>query len=444
MSERSNVTWTDSSRPIPLWGVSFNQSICADMISISSDSTSYSPEEFNCLGPYEYFISNVTWGHNIAFDVMTNSTNAPFHVGTVEEDTAFVLPGPRVVDMGSDNFVIPTFATRATCTSLNRVCAKDPNTTSLNCTAAGYPNFPYIKDGRVVDRVLGVVENHALVGSVLGTYDSLKAVLPSNPAKIAVQLQWETLEQGPGPHPQAASGASQDLAVDDLLNPTLYASCNLTFLDAFVQWESWKQHWSLLNTTESSPERTATLWLPIVWQYATERIASNLMYTARRNSTAETMFALGQELSRLTLATAAGFYEPGTASEVSETQTYLVSRYPVLPIAALLFLLCAYGIMTSAIFLLVYRTPDEAIIVPGSNRGLLDEEMEPSMLSLAQRWLTNPMPLVGSSFAGGDGQDGARSAAYSAMNTAYDGNEDHRRLTIGLVGDRFGVTAWGQ
>ncbi|KAG9048999.1 hypothetical protein FS837_011473 [Tulasnella sp. UAMH 9824] len=447
-SERSNATLPEPPSSMPPWGVSFNQSICTDMISTFPNSTSDSPPEYECLGPYEYFISNVAWGHDIAFDVMTNSTNAPFHIGTVERDTAFVFPGPRVVDLGSESFIIPTFATRATCSSLNRVCAKDPSTNLLDCTAAGYPGFPYFPDrgngtasaGRVVDRVLGVVVGNDLVGEKVGTFDSVKAVVPSNPVKLAVQLQWETLEQGPLRH---NSAANQDLAVDDPQNPTLYAGCNLTFFDAFVQWDS-RKHWSLLNTTESSAERTATLWLPIVWQYGTELMASNLMYTARRNSTAETMFALGQELATLTLATAAGFYKPGPASEVYDTEMYFVSKYPVLPIAAYLFLLCVYGVITSVLLLQVYRTPDEAIIVPGSDLGLLDEEMEPSMLSLAQRWLTNPMPLVGYSFAGGDGQDGARSAAYSAINTAYDGNEGHRRLTIGLVGDRFGVKAWGQ
>ncbi|KIO21193.1 hypothetical protein M407DRAFT_29185 [Tulasnella calospora MUT 4182] len=447
VSERSNVTFVESPhRHTPLWGVSFNQSICADMVSTYKESSSISPPGFECLGPYEYFISEVAWGHKIAFDAMTNSTNAAFHVGTVERDTAFVLPGPAVVDMGSENFIIPTFATRASCTSLNRVCEKDANTASLNCTAAGYPNFPYIKDGetgslsagRVVNRVLGVVGND-LIGQEAGSLESVK--IPNNPVKIAVQLQWETLEQGSVSHAQAAE---QDLAVDDVRHPTLYAGCDLTFFDAFVRWDSGKQDWNLLNTTESSREQTATLSLPIVWQYATELIAANLMYTARRNSTAETMVALSQDLARLTLATAAGFYKPGDASGVTETESMLVSKYPVLPIAALLLLLCLYALIASVILLSVYRTPDEAIIVPGADRQFLDDEMEPSTLALAQRWLTNPMPLVGYSFAGGDGQDGARSAAYSAINTAYDGEGGHTRLTIGLVGDRFGVTAWGQ
>ncbi|KAG8917012.1 hypothetical protein FRC00_014154 [Tulasnella sp. 408] len=422
------------------------------MISTYQESSALSPPGFECLGPYEYFISDVAWGHNIAFDVMTTSTNAAFHVGTVEKDTAFVLPGPGLVDMRIENFIIPTFAARATCTSLNRVCDKDPNTASLNCTTAGYPNFPYIKDngngtvsaGRVVNRVLGVVGND-LIGQEMGSLESVK--IPNNPVKIGVQLQWETLEQGSVTHAQAASGASgaeQDLAVDDLQHPTLYAGCNLTLFDAFVRWDSGKQHWSLLNATESSQGRTATLSLPIVWQYATEMIAANLMYTARKNTTAETMVALSQDLARLTLATAAGFYKPDAASEVTETETILVSRYPVLPIAALLLLLCAYGLIASVIFLSVSRTPDEAIIVPVSDRAsVVGEGMDPSMLALAQRWLINPMPLVGYSFAGEDGRDAARSAAYYTVNTAYDGNEGHARLTIGLVGDRFGVAAWG-
>ncbi|KAG8925407.1 hypothetical protein FRC01_010236, partial [Tulasnella sp. 417] len=437
-SERSTITLDEPSPgPGPLWGVSFNQSICAEIKSTSPNSTSISPQGMECLGPYEYFISGVEWGHKIAFDAMTNSTNAVFHVGMLEEDTAFVLPGPGVgVDMSLENFVIPTFASRATCTSLNRLCGRNASTAALDCTSVGYPHFPYIKENgdgttstdQVVNRILGVVGDD-LVGLEYGRLGSIK--VPSNPVKIAVQLQWETLEQGSVTHAQPASGAGIDLAVDDLQHPTLYAGCDLTIFDAFVRWDSIKQGWKLLNTTESSQERTATLSLPIVWQYATELMAANLMFTARRNSTAETMVALGRDLATLTLATAAGFYTRGSASEVTETKTMLVSRYPVLPIAALLLLLCAYALIASIIFLSVYRTADEAIIVPGPDGGFVDEEMERSTLALAQRWLTNPMPLVGHSFAGGDGQDAARSAAYSAMNAAYDGDERQTRLTIG-------------
>ncbi|KAG8925408.1 hypothetical protein FRC01_010237 [Tulasnella sp. 417] len=449
-SERSTITLDElSPGPGPSWGVSFNQSICAEMKSTYPNSTSMSPPDMECLGPYEEFISEVEWGHKIAFDAMTNSTNAVFHVGLLEGDTAFVFPGPRVVNMSSENFIIPTFAARATCTSLNRLCDKDASTGFLNCTSVGYPHFPYIKGGgngtlstdRVVDRILGVIGDD-LVGLEAGSFQSIK--IPGNPVKIATQLQWETLEQGSVTHAQPASGAGTDLAVDDLQHPTLYAGCDLTIFDAFVRWDSIKQGWKLLNATKSSLERTATLSLPIVWQYATELMAANLMYTARRNSTAETMVALSQDLTTLTLATAAGFYTLGNAFEVTETETVLVARYPVLPIAALLLLLCAYALLASVIFLSVYRTADEAIIVPGPDGGFVDEEMERSTLALAQRWLTNPMPLVGHSFAGGDGQDGARSAAYSAMNAAYDGNERQTRLTIGLVGDGFGVAAWGQ
>ncbi|KAG8976644.1 hypothetical protein FRC05_003483 [Tulasnella sp. 425] len=401
----SNITRDDSSPgPTPRWGVELNTSICDDMKAKYPTQLADDTVDLGCLLPYEYFVVWEDWGHAMGFDAMTNSTNATFHVNTVEGDIAFVLPGPKVLDMRSKNFLIPTFATQASCTSLNQVCGV-PNG-APNCTSAGYPSdFPYYQNSTLVNRVLGVVGGE-LVGREIGTLEAIN--FPNTPIQLAIQLQWNDLEQGVGsginPLP---STSEEDLAVDGN-PPTLLAGCNLEFFDAWVQWNSTEQDWQLVNTTTSSQNTSRTLFQPIVWQYGTEQLAASLMYTARRDFKEEVMRTLGQNLATLTLATAAGFYRPHEAFHVSTTMTITVSVYPTPPVMTLLVLLCAYAALVWWILLSSYRTPDEAIIFPESDHGLQDEEMEPSTLTLAQRWLTHPLPLVGHSFSRQDGQDGGQ------------------------------------
>lgn len=164
----ATFTMTSKITPLPdsppestqMWGVSLNNSICDDMNTKYKDDIAGNTLDLGCLVPYEYFVFYEDWGHVMGFDAMTNSTDAAFHVGKLAGDMAFVLPGPKVVDTVSKNFLIPTFATQASCTSLNRACEKVGNGTSLNCTSAGYPNFPYYGTdvNRIPNRVLGVVE----------------------------------------------------------------------------------------------------------------------------------------------------------------------------------------------------------------------------------------------------------------------------------------------
>ncbi|KAG8949083.1 hypothetical protein FRC00_008265 [Tulasnella sp. 408] len=422
-------------------GVAFNDSICEDMKIRWPEVAQWLPmDQVECQTPHEYFVGEEAWGHEIAFDTLTGSTDASFLVDTVEENTAFVLPGPRFANMVSKNFLIPTFATRANCTSINNLCTKNADDITVDCTPAGYPDLPSFRNvsgtlqqGMVPNRVIGKV-GQDIVGL-------------NNEAKIYVQLQWEKLEQGVWDPTRAkpilgvAGGGS---AIDHSPQPTLYADCDLSFFNAFVQWNSTTQYWNLLNTTDLSQEQTVALWLPLVWQYATEQLAANLMYTARTDTKEVVMNALGQNLARLTLAAAAGFYRPGNGYNVTETQKILVSAYPALPIMVLLSLLCAYAALGMGVFVSVYCVRDEVIVVPAADHGFPEERLEPSTMTLAYRWLTNPLPLAGVLFAGEDGRDGARSVAYSPMNAAYDGDEEHTRLTIGLDGDRFGITPWGR
>ncbi|KAG8896623.1 hypothetical protein FRC00_005664 [Tulasnella sp. 408] len=369
----------------------------------------------------------------------------------VAGDTELVIPGPKVAGTGSENFIIPTFATQANCSLLDDLCEKDTEGGRVNCTSAGYPGFPYYSEDKSSVSSTGGLSNRVSEVAWLETASSEILPITSNPVKMAIQLQWQPLVNGLGAVGSAkpkrrAIAMRQDvgLGVDQSSRPTLYASCDVTFLNAFAQWNSTTQDWTVVNSTQSSDQLATTLSLATAMQYATEQLAVNLKYTAQRRSKEVVMEALGPNLAELTLVAAAGYYRPAKASNVTETEKLLVSVYPVLPIMTLLALLCIYALLASAIFLSAYRTPDEAIIIPGVHHALKMEEIESSTLTLAQRWLTNPMPLVGFSFPTADGLDGMRSASYFAVNSAQDGDDARTRLAIGLNGQRFGVISWGE
>ncbi|KAG8928020.1 hypothetical protein FRC01_006575 [Tulasnella sp. 417] len=434
-----------------MWGVAFNESICTDMISKYNRSVEISPSGFECLGPFIYFVVAEAWGNKASFRVMTKSSKARFNIEMVEEATAVVIPAPKHVELNDTSFNITTFAARANCASLNHLCDHDLMGATVNCTSAGYPQLPYFRPDesgepltdQVADRVFGIVDGN-LLGRETGTLDGDGVSLSSNPAKMAVQLQWDPLEQGimDGTH---AITTSKNLAIDRYPSkPTLYASCDLTFFDAVIRWNGMNKEWALVNTTVSSSERASTLWLPVIWQHATEQLAANLMQTARVSTRDVVMGALGRNLAKLSLATAAGFYSPAEALDIDQTEAILVSAYPVLPVMALLMLLCTYALMALVLFVSSACLPNKSIIVPPGGTDSQDEKIEPSTLTLAQRWLTNPQPLVGLAFPGGDGLDGTRSASYYAINAACDGDEPRTRLAIGLNGERFGVTPWGE
>ncbi|KAG8952513.1 hypothetical protein FRC04_004573 [Tulasnella sp. 424] len=448
-----------------MWGVSFNQSICADMESKYGNIQTPS----SCQRLYEMFAAWEHWGIDAGLDATTGSLDAAFGVWELDTDlvmnTAVVVPNPHPDDaFDYKAFTIPTFAARASCTSINSLCEKDEKGAVVNCTSAGYPELPYVvggsgevsSTGRIQNRIFGVIGGKLLNREWA---DLNSTSFTENPTSLAVQLQWEPPTQRAGTedhvHSTGASVEETEMAIDLLPLPTLYANCSLTFLDAFAEWSGRNWTWSLLNTTVASQELASALWLPVIWQHATEQVAANIMYTARRRSKAETMAELSRNIATLSLGAAAGFYKPAEESKVEDLLIVMVAIYPVVPVIALLVLLCTYGLLVLALFLSSCGLPDRSIILPpgADDRSIIlppgadgyrGDELEPSMLTLAQRWLTNPLPLVGFSYPRGDGQDGTRSAAYFAMNSAYDGDEGFTRLAIGLSGETFGVTPWGQ
>ncbi|KAG9048996.1 hypothetical protein FS837_011470 [Tulasnella sp. UAMH 9824] len=435
-----------------MYGVAFNQSICPDLQPKYRNSTLLGTMEPSCQLVYEAFTAREHWGIDIGLDVMTDSSNRLYDVHRLASGTTIVAPSTWVAGYNNKTFKFPTFGAQAACTSINHLCEKDEEGATISCTGAGYPQLPYVdgdggefsRTGRIQNRIFGVIagrlitRNYSLIDTTYLTY---------NPTTLAIQLQWQPPTQTALDESHVHSATSKvpasEMAIDHFPLPTLYATCNLTFFDTFVHWTDRGKVWSEVNKTVSPPELASALWLPVVWQRITEQVAADIMYTARRKTKEETMLELSYDLAKLSLGAAAGFYEPAEEFGIEDLSVVMVAIYPVVPVMVLLGLLFVYALLVLALFLSSCCLPDESIVIP-VNDDHQDNEVETSMLTLAQRWLTNPLPLVGFAFPRGDGLDGTRSAAFFAINTAYGGDEAHTRLAIGLNGERFGVIPWGE
>lgn len=158
-----------------MWGVSFNESICADMESKYGNVQTPSPTDLSCQRLYEMFAAGEHWGVDAGLDVMTASSDAALGVEWLDTDlglsTAVVVPNPKPDDaFYSKTFTIPTFAARASCTSINSLCEKDEKGTVVNCTSAGYPELPYVvggsgevsSTGQIKNRIFGVIGGRLL------------------------------------------------------------------------------------------------------------------------------------------------------------------------------------------------------------------------------------------------------------------------------------------
>ncbi|KAG9024955.1 hypothetical protein FS837_005132 [Tulasnella sp. UAMH 9824] len=148
---------------------------------------------------------------------------------------------------------------------------------------------------------------------------------------MVVQLRWETRNEGATSDARCAAFDSLDSAIDLEPSPTLYAGCSAFFFNVTARLDGERNAWSLVDSTVSSREFATTLWLPTLYQYATEYLANNLLTIARTQDKYHVMAALDQHLSRLMLGAAAGYFAPAQATDVDRLIPTLLGQYPVAP-----------------------------------------------------------------------------------------------------------------
>ncbi|KAG8936103.1 hypothetical protein FRC00_009753 [Tulasnella sp. 408] len=445
-------------QPIPdtsnayMFAAQFNDTICpAERAQFPHDGSSTSiPALYPCFLEFHDFVFMEDWPKDVGFGVMANESSSAWSVITLadEADLAILVPGPAI-DTRNTSYTASTIGIRADCTSLNSLCARDQsNFMTTDCSQAGYPLLPAFetsnssvvdaKDAsQIKDYIFGIV-NGQLAGAEFGDA-GITSPLASNPANMAVQLRWQARNEGATGDARGAAADSADSAIDLEPSPTLYAGCSVSFFNVTARLDGERNAWSLVDSTPSSREFTTTLWLPTVYQYATEYLANDLLTIARTQNKYTVMAALNQHLARLMLGAAAGYFAPAKATDVDRLIPTLLGQYPVAPVLAFIALLCLYALLTLLAFLSSWWTADQTIVPPFGESADVQER---SMLSMTQRWLTSPIPLVGAAFprySKRDEEDGLLSVERQQGRMVYDGNMSNVRLGVGLTNEGFGI-----
>ncbi|CUA70722.1 Multidrug resistance protein MdtC [Rhizoctonia solani] len=374
-------------------------------------------------------------------------------------DLAIVIPASFDEDT---SFAAPSFGVRTQCKAL---CTKDSGCVrkglSINCSSIGitiipsndtsFTNVVYIKSYNAWNKPPSDLTNGApVMGNNSGT--------TTNPAESLIQLRW----------PMRNNLHFGDTANEATMGPygrvQVYALCNITVYNLTVSYDGGAQNgkrWGLVPNSEvlSTPFFTSSILAPYNWNLVTDQIAMNMRSRALTSNTTEAvMAALGQEVSRLSLAMVSGIFYFTPTSNVEFFKPTILGRYPLAPLFTFVLLLVSYGLIALIIFFMTLRMRSGTVIVP---RDLQDPKLEgqpqsgqASTLELVQVWLTSPIPALRQAFAqpidpskqaGPDDPD-ARSVSLSISemlheNISSEGAKNRLRFGIEDTGirPRFGV-----
>ncbi|KAG8936102.1 hypothetical protein FRC00_009752 [Tulasnella sp. 408] len=455
---------TSVTRSIPVdpsgeykFSVRFNDTICPAE-QAKSNETGIPPwmaDYYPCLGSFDDFVYDLDGlTSTTGFKAMTNESSSAWSVISLADaaDLAILIPGTSV-DTQNKSFTSSTFGIQADCYSLNARCNTsvelDQRGVSVNCANAGYPQFPHYNAMSAEELTSGAtLINDFIFGIVNGTMLDMMAVRngssispeTSNPAHVAIQLGWDPRNEG-GANDLHISADLSEIAVDYLPSShiVMYAVCSVPFFNATVRRDGDRNTWSLVDRTLSSSDLTTTLWIPTLYQKATEHLSSALLTIARSQTKGPVMAALNQHLARLMLGAAAVYVEPTKATDVRHVVDTLLGQYSVAPVLTFILLLCLYAFLALLVFLSSWWTADQTILPPD---GVSTDAQGTSMLALTQMWLTNPIPLVGGVYPGDDKrdeQDVTRSMGESDGRVVYKGHISDVRLGVGLTKDGFGI-----
>ncbi|KIO20936.1 hypothetical protein M407DRAFT_245646, partial [Tulasnella calospora MUT 4182] len=115
---------------------------------------------------------------------------------------------------------------------------------------------------------------------------------------------------------------------------------------------------------------------------------------------------------------------PTSATRAVPVRQGVLGLYPVAPVLCVAGILYVYAFFALFIlFGLVSSTSYTVIAAPAdgdAKEGFPSSTKQERALVLGQLWLTNPLPLVASIFAGKDGRDPQRSIADNSLNMVFD------------------------
>ncbi|KAG9020904.1 hypothetical protein FS837_007766, partial [Tulasnella sp. UAMH 9824] len=147
---------------------------------------------------------------------------------------------------------------------------------------------------------------------------------------------------------------------------------------------------------------------------------------------ADVFDTLASLMSKRGMAYTAPLMKFTEAFNVTTPEPVALGLYPVAPTLLLVGCLYIYSLTTLIIFLLSSTSNNLVIVVPRELTRKREREKKNSALDLAQSWLTDPLPLVGSVFPGWDGRHVARSVKSNPLHQVYDSKWGLEKVGIGL------------
>ncbi|KAG8967377.1 hypothetical protein FRC05_002087 [Tulasnella sp. 425] len=403
------------------------------------------------ITPYDggmWWAFNAAWIYYESYDTVLDIN--PYKKVEYVNDTAILVPGPGK-DFKTQGFTFNTQGIRVDCANLRDQCdrlpaplieMKVPGTTPVtNCSKAGYPHIPYYTSGELKSSgrdtrniesfVIGIIGDE-MGGMIHGTPD-FSSGWTSNPASTVIQLRWlnET------PHRDTDSPGVMYLNAMDL-----YATCNLTYLDVVAQYDSIEAEWRILGVNLSSPELTSVFWTPMIFQMGTDDLL-HAMKPYVLNRGAQVMDILASSMAKYSMAYAAPLAKFTAASQITTSELVSLGLYPTAPTLLLVGCLYIYSLVALIIFLVACTSNNRTIFVPRHLTRKKEQDEETSALDVAQAWLTDPLPFIGSIFPGSDGRQVARSVESDPLLQVYDSDWDLGKVGIGLYKGSQGEMVFG-
>ncbi|KIO27243.1 hypothetical protein M407DRAFT_23551 [Tulasnella calospora MUT 4182] len=364
--------------------------------------------------------------------------------------TVIFVPGPTR-NYQSRDFNFNTHGLRVQCANLKDRCEKlaaplpeflvQGRSPVTNCSKAGYPRIPYHTTGtlspsgldtrNIQTLVLGLIGDE-MGGMINGTAD-FSSAWTLNPASTVVQIRWLNA---------TAHDTADSPGVVYLNTPDLYATCNFTYLDIVAHYGSLEAEWSIVEASPSSPELASVFWTPLMFQWAeTDLLHALKPYMTQSDEKSTEM--LETTLARVNMAFVTALMKFIPASNVTTPRAAAVGVYPAVPTLLLVTCLYIYSLAAIVAFVLACASNNRIIFVPRhlTREGESDEER--STLDVAQTWLTDPLPFIGSLFPGGDGREVARSVESDPLRQVYDSSWGMEKVGIGLYKWRTGEMIFG-
>ncbi|KIO18664.1 hypothetical protein M407DRAFT_31702 [Tulasnella calospora MUT 4182] len=166
-----------------------------------------------------------------------------------------------------------------------------------------------------------------------------------------------------------------------------------------------------------------------------QRATNHLLHALKpymTGSGGEAIDTLEMALERVNMGLITSMMKYLPASNVTTPRPVALGVYPAAPTLLLITCLYIYSLVAIAAFVLACASNNQILFVPGhlTRDGECDEER--SALDVAQTWLTDPLPFIGSLFPGGDGREVARSVESDPLRQVYDSSWGLKKVGIGL------------